>query len=64
MPNVIQLKKIRRDRRLSKTRGITLCKSGIHKWSIDPNKRFDVKKGSLITTRICERCGVSRTTAD
>lgn len=39
----------------------TLCKSGFHRWEIDRNTRFDVKKGGLVTVYRCSRCGAIRT---
>lgn len=44
-----------------KGEGKTLCKSGFHKWVIDPRKQFDVKQGKLVTIKRCERCGVTKT---
>lgn len=45
-----------------KSTGKTLCKSGFHKWAVDPRKQFDVKQGRLVTIQRCERCGFTRTT--
>lgn len=42
--------------------GKTLCKSGFHKWAVDPRKQFDVRQGKLVTIERCERCGQTRTT--
>ena len=50
--------------RKAKARGITMCRSGHHKWSIDQTKQFDVKQGRLVTIRTCERCGKTRTSLD
>ncbi|MEM9741108.1 MAG: hypothetical protein AAF918_00355 [Pseudomonadota bacterium] len=44
--------------------GLTLCRRGFHKWRIDGDTRFDVKKGRLVTLRRCERCGKTRVTLD
>ncbi len=44
-----------------KGEGKTLCKSGFHKWAVDPKKQFDVKQGKLVTIKRCERCGVTKT---
>ena len=41
-------------------KGKTLCRRGLHKWSVDKAQRFDVKRGRLVTVRRCERCGVER----
>lgn len=48
----------------SRTRqGKTLCRHGHHKWVVDKQARFDVKKGRLVTLYRCCRCGVTRTRA-
>jgi len=47
-----------------KARGRTLCDSGFHKWQIDQNKQFDVKRGKLVTIRRCSRCGKTKTSLD
>ena len=57
-------KNVQKRSRKSKARGITLCRSGHHKWAIDQKKQFDVKQGRLVTIRTCERCGETRTTLD
>ena len=46
-----------------KHKGNTLCKNGFHKWQLDTNKVFDVKKGKLVTTYTCKRCGVKKNKA-
>ena len=48
----------------AKARGKTLCSRGFHKWDIDQKKQFDVKKGKLITSHKCRRCGATKVTAD
>ena len=40
-----------------------LCKSGFHKWRIDREKRFDVKRGKLVTVYRCTRCGATKVVA-
>ncbi len=37
--------------------GKTLCKSGFHRWKVVTEKKFDVKRGKLVTLLRCERCG-------
>ena len=54
----------RRQEKKKRAQGRTLCGRGFHKWRVDTERRFDVKKGRLITLRRCERCGATRTTAD
>jgi len=47
----------------AKAKGITLCRSGFHKWVIESEKKFDVKQGKLVTAYKCSRCGVLKTKA-
>jgi hypothetical protein len=54
--NVIQLKKVKRQR----AEGKTLCSSGFHKWEVVAAARFDVHEGRLITPERCKRCGKER----
>ena len=61
MSKVINLNTARREKRQSKAEGLTLCRSGHHKWQIETGQRFDVKQGRLVTTECCERCGERRT---
>ena len=48
----------------ARAEGKTLCGRGFHKWRIDQQKQFDVKRGKLVTIRRCERCGATKTTLD
>ena len=57
MSNVIQFKK---PRLKDKHKGRTLCKSGFHKWEV-VDTPFDVKKGKMISTYRCTRCGKTKT---
>ena len=57
MSNVIQFKK---PSLKDKHKGRTLCKSGFHKWEVMETP-FDVKKGKLLTTQRCSRCGATKT---
>lgn len=43
-----------------KNKGKTLCKNGLHKWQIVNERRFDVKRGQLVTEYRCARCGAAR----
>ncbi len=61
MGNVVKLDAVRREKRQSKAEGVTLCRSGHHKWQVETGQRFDVKQGRLVTTECCERCGERRT---
>lgn len=44
-----------------KHKGKSLCRSGFHKWKIVTEKRFDVKRGKLVTLSRCERCNKEKT---
>jgi len=57
MGDVIQFKKARLK---DKYKGRTLCKSGFHKWEVIETP-FDVKKGKMLTTYRCSRCGETKT---
>jgi hypothetical protein len=61
MGNVVKLDAVRREKRQSKADGLTLCRSGFHKWQVEPGQRFDVKQGRLVTTERCVRCSKQRT---
>lgn len=41
-------------------RGKTLCRNGHHKWQVDKEQVFDVKRGRLVTRYRCQRCGATR----
>lgn len=55
--------KTRQQRLNERARGLTLCRSGFHKWAIETNARFDVKLGRLVTVERCSRCGEERVSA-
>ena len=57
MNNVIQFKKTSLK---DKHKGRTLCKSGFHKWQVIETP-FSVKKGKLLSTYRCSRCGETKT---
>jgi hypothetical protein len=61
MSNVIKLSTVKRARQELKSKALTLCGSGFHKWKIVIDSRFDVRQGKLITTERCERCHEKRT---
>lgn len=46
---------------VQKNKGKTLCKRGFHKWEIRQEKKFDVKRGKLVTVYQCSRCGDTKT---
>ncbi|BAU47216.1 ABC transporter permease [Sulfurifustis variabilis] len=39
----------------------TLCETGFHKWRVVTEKKFDVKRGRLVTLYRCARCGKEKT---
>ncbi len=43
-----------------KNRGKTLCANDFHRWQVVTEKRFDVKRGRLVTVLRCARCGKER----
>ncbi len=57
MSNVIQFKKPRLQ---DKYKGRSLCKSDFHKWEVLKTP-FDVKKGKMLSTYRCSRCGKTKT---
>jgi len=52
--------KFRRPTRRTRDNDRALCTSSFHKWKALPERRFDVKKGKLVTVERCERCGKIR----
>ena len=46
-----------------KHKGKTLCRHGHHKWVVDKEKQFDVKRGKLVTVYRCARCGKQKVKA-
>lgn len=63
MANVVSLTKHRQAAKKKKAQGKTLCSRGFHRWEIDRNKQFDVKRGKLVTVERCSRCGATRSKA-
>lgn len=53
--------KFKRPSLRAKSDGRALCGSGFHKWKAVAERRFDVKRGKLVTVERCERCGKERT---
>ena len=53
--------KFRKPSLKEKAEGKTLCQSGFHKWKVVTEKKFDVKRGKLVTLLQCERCGKQQT---
>lgn len=52
--------RFRRPTKRTRDNNRALCASGFHKWKALRERRFDVKKGKLVTVEQCERCGKSR----
>lgn len=44
-----------------KHQGKTLCLHDFHKWKLVTEKKFDVRRGKLVTLFRCERCGKEKT---
>ncbi|MBI3560524.1 MAG: hypothetical protein HY080_02240 [Gammaproteobacteria bacterium] len=61
MNNIVQLRAVRNARLHERAKGVTLCRSGFHKWKTVTDKRFDVRQGKLITVQRCTRCDEERT---
>jgi hypothetical protein len=55
--NVVPFK---RPKASEKHKGDTLCRRGFHKWA-PVSKPFDVRRGRLVTSYRCERCGAEKT---
>lgn len=60
MNNIINLTTARRERLHERAKGVTLCRSGFHKWETLTDQRFDVRQGKLITVQRCIRCEQAR----
>jgi hypothetical protein len=56
MGDVVKIKSFKRAR----ADGKVLCTSGFHKWKLQTDRRFDVKRGELVSSERCERCGEVR----
>lgn len=44
-----------------RNKGKTLCLHDFHKWKVVSERKFDVKRGRLVTLYCCERCGKEKT---
>lgn len=44
-----------------KNQGKTLCLHNFHKWVLVSERKFDVRRGKLVTLHRCERCGKEKT---
>ncbi len=53
--------KFRRPSARERAEGKTLCETGFHKWRVATEKKFDVKRGRLVTLYRCARCGKEKT---
>ncbi|RLJ22063.1 hypothetical protein DJ030_02490 [bacterium endosymbiont of Escarpia laminata] len=43
-----------------KHKGRGLCREGFHKWEVQSEQSFDVKRGRLVTRYRCKRCGATK----
>lgn len=53
--------KFRKPTRGERAQGKTLCRSGFHAWAVVAARKFDVKRGKLVTLSRCRRCGHEKT---
>lgn len=53
--------KFRRPSLPQRAQGKTLCRNGFHKWQVVIGRKFDVKRGKLVTLSRCQRCGQEKT---
>lgn len=44
-----------------RNKGKTLCLHDFHRWKVVSERKFDVKRGKLVTLYRCERCGKEKT---
>ena len=44
-----------------KNRGKTLCLHNFHKWAVVSERKFDVRRGKLVTLYRCARCAKEKT---
>lgn len=44
-----------------KNQGKTLCLHDFHKWTVVTDRKFDVRRGKLVTRYRCQRCGKEKT---
>lgn len=44
-----------------RNKGKTLCLHDFHKWKVVAERKFDVKRGKLVTLSRCARCGKEKT---
>ncbi len=51
---------VRFPRAAERHKGKTLCRHGHHKWRLDAERVFDVKRGRLVTRWTCVRCGAEK----
>jgi hypothetical protein len=58
-----ELLKFKKPKLSEKYKGRTLCHSGLHKWKVEKESRFDVKEGKLVTMLRCSRCGKTKVKA-
>lgn len=63
MSDVASLQKYRKALLQKKGKQSTLCGHGFHSWEIVSSKQFDVKKGKLVTSYRCKRCGATKVEA-
>jgi len=55
--------KFKKPKLSEKHKGNSLCVHGFHKWEIENDQQFDVKKGKLLTVYRCIRCKITKNEA-
>jgi hypothetical protein len=61
MTKPTNLKTFKKKKLKEKAKAKTLCRSGLHRWTFDEKKQFDVKSGKLVSIQRCLRCGTTKT---
>ncbi|MDN3650442.1 hypothetical protein QWZ13_16155 [Reinekea marina] len=60
MGNVQSLAAFKKAKTKAKAAGVTLCKNGHHKWSVEKETTFDSKQGKLVSRYRCVRCNKTK----
>lgn len=63
MSNVQSLAAFKKAKTKAKAAGVTLCKNGHHKWSVEKETSFDTKQGKLVNRYKCLRCNKTKVSA-
>ncbi|MFQ3228894.1 hypothetical protein [Reinekea sp.] len=63
MSNIQSLAAFKKAKTKARAAGVTLCKNGHHKWSVDKETIFDSKQGKLVNLYRCTRCDKTKVSA-